>query len=252
MEESRPGLLRIRELSKSFRELCALDSLTLSLEEGESLALLGPNGAGKTTTLRLLMGQLVADRGEARVYGHDCFREHPEVMRYVGYVPDDPLFLDRILGWELIQFAGNMRGMEEEKIRKRAGALAERWDFLDALDKDPAGYSRGMRRKLALILALLHEPALLLLDEPTIGLDPIATKVLQEVLEEERRRGMGVFLSTQLLERAERMADSVAILVEGKLVALGTLEELKSQLAPGGSLEEVFFKVVASEGLKEG
>ncbi len=251
MEESRPGLLRIQELSKRFGGQIALDSLTLAMERGESLALLGPNGAGKTTAIRLVMGQLVPDRGEARVLGRDCFREHPEVMKVVGYVPDEPTFLDHLLGWELVHFAGRMRGMDPARVQERAGALAERWDFLDGLGQEPSTYSKGMRRKLALILALLHEPALLLLDEPTIGLDPIATEVLREVLEEERRRGTGVFLSTQLMDRAERMASRVAILVKGKLSAAGPLEELKSQFAPGGDLEDLFLLVVQSQEAKE-
>ena len=236
-------LVRIHGLTKRFGPFVAGHELEPSVRRGEIVALLGPNGAGKTTTIRMLMGILSPSAGTARIAGHDCFESRATVMRHVGYLPDEPFFHEHLRGGELARFAGEMRGMPREQILARTAALAERLDLADALDDFAVNYSIGMRKKLALVCAMLHETKMLILDEPTTGLDPIATRTLLELVRETAAAGRAVFYSTHLIHQAERLCDRVAILWRGRLAALGTPPELRERHAPGGSLEDVFFEV---------
>lgn len=209
------------------------------------VSLLGPNGAGKTTTIRMLMGILRPSGGTASIAGHDCFSERPEVMVHVGYLPDEPIFYDYLKGREILEFVGEMHGLAGDEIERRANVLVERFDLEDALTDFAVNYSKGMRKKLALTCALLHEPSVLVLDEPTNGLDPYATRTVHALLRERAAQGASVLFSTHLLDQAERLSDRVAILFEGRLAAFGPLEDLRARLAPGGSLEQVFFAVTS-------
>jgi len=237
--------VRLEGLSKSYGDFAAVKGLDLEVAGGEIFALLGPNGAGKTTTIRMMMGILQPSGGRARIRGRDCFAQRAEVMRHVGYLPDEPIFYDYLRGRELLQFVGGMHGMEARRIRTSSATLIERLDLGDALDEFAVNYSKGMKKKLALACALLHEPELLILDEPTNGLDPFATRAVHKILREQAAQGRSVFFSTHLLDQAERLCDRVGILFLGKLAAIGKLEELRESLAEGGSLEEVFFSVTA-------
>jgi ABC-2 type transport system ATP-binding protein len=235
----------LRSLGKHFGEHEAVAELDLDVAPGEILALLGPNGAGKTTTIRMLMGILSPSSGSATIAGHDCFAERVEVMRHVGYLPDEPTFYDHLRGGEIARFCGAMRGMPEPEIARRTAELAERLAFADALDEYAVNYSMGMRKKLALACAMLHRPAVLVLDEPTNGLDPVATRALLDLVREAAAAGTAIFYSTHLLDQAERLCHRVAILYRGRLAALGSPVDLRERLAPGGSLEDVFFQVAA-------
>jgi len=237
--------VRLEQLSKSYGDFAAVKRLDLEVAGGEIFALLGPNGAGKTTTIRMMMGILQPSGGHARIRGLDCFAQRAEVMRHVGYLPDEPIFYDYLRGRELLQFVGGMHGMHARRIEQSASALVERLELGDALEEFAVNYSKGMKKKLALACALLHEPELLILDEPTNGLDPFATRAVHALLREQAAGGRSVFFSTHLLDQAERLCDRVGILFEGRLAAIGKLEELRASLAEGGSLEEVFFSVTA-------
>jgi ABC-2 type transport system ATP-binding protein len=236
-------MIELRGLSKRYGDFVAVDAIDLDVRRGELLALLGPNGAGKTTTLRILMGFLKASSGGARISGRDCFTERVPLKRLVGYLPDDPTFYDYLRGSDLIEFSGQMHGLSRELIRARSESLVAELELEDALADYAVNYSRGMKKKLALVCALLHEPELLILDEPTSGLDPLATRRLNLFLERQCARGVTVLLSSHLLDQVERLCDRVAIVNQGRLAAVGTPDELKSRLSPGGSLEDVFFAV---------
>ncbi|MBL8752379.1 MAG: ABC transporter ATP-binding protein [Planctomycetes bacterium] len=236
-------LVALHELGKHFGAHVAVDRLTLDVAPGEILALLGPNGAGKTTTIRMLMGILSPTTGRATVTGLDCFAQRAQVMQRVGYLPDEPMFYEHLRGGEVVRFCGAMRGMPEAEIVQRTEELAERLAFADALDEYAVNYSMGMRKKLALTCALLHRPVVLVLDEPTNGLDPVATRALLDIVRETAAAGTAIFYSTHLLDQAERLCHRVAILHRGRLAALGAPAELRTQLASGGSLEDVFFQV---------
>ena len=240
-------VITVTELTKRYGDFTAVRAASFDACPGEVFVLLGPNGAGKTTTIRMLMGVLKPSAGAARIQGLDCFAQRAEVMRHVGYLPDDPVFYDFLRGREILQFVGEMHGLPRRQVQFRAGPLVERLKLTEAMEEFAVNYSRGMKKKLALACALLHEPSVLILDEPTSGLDPFATRTLHEMMRGLAGEGRAVFLSTHLLEQAERLCDKVAILHEGRLVALGRLDELR-QSAPGNrTLEEIFFAVAGGE-----
>ena len=239
------AVVGLKGLCKRYGDFDAVVDLDLDVQAGEMFALLGPNGAGKTTTIRMMMGILQPTAGSARIHGFDCFTQREQVMAEVGYLPDEPVFYDYLRGREILRFVGEMRGFDAKEVDRRTIPLLERLELGDALDEFATNYSKGMKKKLAITAALLHEPRLLILDEPTNGLDPFATRTLHAVLREQIEAGRSVFFSTHLLDQAERLCHRVAIMESGRIAACGPLDELKAQLAPGGSLEEIFFRVTA-------
>jgi ABC-2 type transport system ATP-binding protein len=242
-ERDGPAAIELSGLTKRFGEFTAVDCLDLTVAPGELFGLLGPNGAGKTTTIRLLMGILKATSGTARILGHDCFRERVELMRHVGYLPDEPTFHDYLRGSEILRFAADMHGLDPSWIEKRGRPLVERLELIGAMDEFAVNYSRGMKKKLALVCALVHSPRLLILDEPTSGLDPIATRQLNALLVEESSRGTTVVLSSHLLDQVQKLCHRMAIVAGGTLRAVGTLAELRLRASGESSLEDIFFAV---------
>jgi ABC-2 type transport system ATP-binding protein len=194
------------------------------------------------------MGFLKASEGKARIAGLDCFERRVELMRLVGYLPDDPVFYDYLRGREIIEFAGEMHGLSANEIRERSAPLVETLELGDALEDFAANYSRGMKKKLSLVCALVHEPKLLILDEPTSGLDPLATRRLNQLLLARQQAGATILLSSHLLDQVERLCQRMAIVSAGRIAAVGTLDELRADLHPGGTLEDVFFAVAAKDG----
>ncbi|MBA3709029.1 MAG: ABC transporter ATP-binding protein [Planctomycetes bacterium] len=245
-------LIAIDGLGKSYGEFTAVDGLRLHVRAGELFALLGPNGAGKTTVIRMLMGVLKPSAGTATIAGHDCFADRIEVMRAVGYVPDEPVFHDYLTGRELIAFVSSMHGITQADAGARSAELVARLELRDALDEYAVNYSKGMKKKLALVLALLHQPRLLILDEPTNGLDPYATRELHQLMRERTAAGTTVFFSTHLLDQVEKLCDRVAILARGRLVAEGSLDELRSRVAADSTLEQIFFAVTGQPAGDQG
>ena len=243
MSPSAGALIQIQGLTKRYGSFEAVNNLNLRVDYGHIFALLGPNGAGKTTTIRMLMGILAPTSGSARISGLDCFHDRVEVKRRVGYLPDEPVFYDYLRGSEVINFAGEMHGLKRAEIQGRAQPLIHRLELRDALEEFAVNYSRGMKKKLALICAMIHDPELLILDEPTNGLDPFATRVLHEIMSEKAAAGKTIFFSTHLLDQAEKLSSQIAILARGQLAAHGTLAELRAQLANNSTLEEIFFSV---------
>jgi len=237
------SLVEIQGLTKTYGTFEAVKNLNLSVSHGQIFALLGPNGAGKTTTIRMLMGILAPTSGWARIAGLDCFGDRAEVKAQVGYLPDEPAFYDYLRGSEIIRFSGEMHGLSRGEIEQRARPLVEQLELGDALAEFAANYSRGMKKKLALTCAMLHDPVLLILDEPTNGLDPFATRALHGIIRAKAAEGRTILFSTHLLDQAEKLCTQIAILARGRLVAHGTLAELRARLATDSSLEEIFFSL---------
>jgi len=233
-------MIETHGLGKTYGDFAAVADLDLVVEPGEVFAFLGPNGAGKTTTIRMLMGTLVPTTGRATIAGLDCHKERAELMKQVGYLPDVPSFYDFLRGRELLAFVGEMHGMTPAQARESAHELLASFAMADASEDYAVNYSMGMKKKLALACALIHRPKVLILDEPTSGLDPRASKDVQERLLANAGQGRTIFLSTHLLDMAERLCTRVGIIQKGRLVAIGTLEELRAQQGPGRSLEEMF------------
>ena len=240
------GVVEITDLTKRYGQFTAVQSISLSIPSGGIFALLGPNGAGKTTVIKLIMGTLKATVGNVRVCGLDAFADSISVKSRVGFLPDEPVFFDYMRGREIIRFAGQLHGLDRTTIRARTDYWADRLQLTDALDEFAENYSRGMKKKLGLICALLHEPDLLILDEPTNGLDPHGTQVLHAVMRETAAAGRSVLFSTHLLDQAERLCDRVAVMRGGKLAAVGTLGELRERFGAVASLEQLFFLLTES------
>jgi len=213
-------------LTKYYGKVVGVEGLNLEVEEGELFGFLGPNGAGKTTTIRLVMGMLKPNRGRASVLGLDAWRQSVEVKRLVGYLPGEPAFYPRMTGEEMVRFVASFDGNGEDSGRELAGRLE-----LDSghLGRKVGGYSRGMRQKLALVLAMQKRPPLLLMDEPTNALDPLTQHILYEILNEYRDTGTTLLFSSHNLPEVERLADRVGIIKEGHLVDTERIENLRSK-----------------------
>ncbi len=216
------GAIRTEGLTKRFGPLCALDGLDLEVEAGEVMGYLGPNGAGKTTTIRLLLSLLVPTSGRCEIFGLDARRQRVEAHRRLAYVPGEASLWPRLTGAETLHLLGQVHGSVDAAYREQ---LVERFE-LDPTMRVRA-YSKGNRQKVLLIAALMTRADLLVLDEPTAGLDPLMEQAFRECVREARGRGQSVFLSSHILSEVEALCDRVAILREGRLVELGTLEQLR-------------------------
>jgi ABC-2 type transport system ATP-binding protein len=249
MGESMSGYaVETHELTRTFGAQTAVDHLSLRVPEGSFYGFLGPNGAGKSTTINILTGLLAPTSGSASVLGYDVVGQDLEVKRRIGVVPDGLALFDRLTGTEHLRFVGEIQGLTPAVARQRAGELLEAMDLRAAAAKPISGYSHGMRKKLALSCALIHDPRVLFLDEPFEGIDAIATSEIRELLQQlVQRRKVTVFLTSHVLEVVERLCTHVGIIASGRLVAEGTLDELRA--GPGGTtrtLEELFLDKVGA------
>jgi ABC-2 type transport system ATP-binding protein len=240
-------MISFQYLRKDYGAFTAVRDLTLDIGAGEVFGFLGPNGAGKTTTIRIMMGILVPTSGYVTIDGLDCQRDRVEVKRRVGYLPDNPMFYDYLRGREILIFVGEMHGLERREAETRAERLLHDLRLEDAAEDYAVNYSTGMKKNLGLACALIHDPPVLVLDEPTNGLDPRAARDVQERLRLAAAQGRTIFLSTHLLDMAQRLCTRVGIIDRGELVAAGPLAELQNEVVPGGSLEEVFLKVTHAD-----
>jgi len=238
----------IENLVKSFGDLVAVNDISLEVREGEIYALLGPNGAGKTTIIKMLMGLLDPDSGRAKVFDIDSKEDPVEVKNLVGYVPEEQQLYDSLTPRELFNFIASIRGLPEEKVTKRMKEFLKALDFEQYYDNMIITLSQGNKQKTMLIAALLHRPKLLILDEPFSSLDVRAAKIMKDIVKIHTENGGSVLLSTHVMEVAEGLCDRVGIIDEGKLVAEGTLDELRSKSErEGATLESLFLKLTEQE-----
>ena len=232
--------LAIRGLRKTFAR-AAVDGLDLTVEAGTLYALLGPNGAGKTTTLRMVAGLMPADAGSIHVFGIDVARQPIAAKRIVAWLPDDPMLYDKLTPLEYLEFVAGLWSVTPGLARERAEALLQTLDLWDHRFERCEGFSRGMKQKAALAGALIHEPRLLILDEPLTGLDAAIARQVKALLAARVAAGATVILTTHILEVAERLADRIGIIAQGRLVAEGTVADLATLAGDGGAtLEDVF------------
>ncbi len=230
--------LQLEALSKSFGRP-AVDNLNLQVQRGELYALLGPNGAGKTTTLRMVAGLLAPDAGTVKVFGIDIARDAPGAKQAMAYLPDDPMLYGKLKPTEYLEFVAGLWGVEARDAEPRARHLLDLLDLTRHAHELTEGFSRGMKQKLALAGALIHQPMPLILDEPLTGLDAAAARQVKDLLLAHVEGGGTVILTTHILEVAERLAQRIGIIQHGRLIAEGTLDQLRAQ-SGGGTLEDVF------------
>ena len=238
--------LEIAGLFKHFGGSNAVDGLDLTIPQGEFHALLGPNGAGKTTTLRIVAGLLKADAGRVAVLGHDVATDSLAAKRVLAFLPDDPLVYGKLDAIEYLAFVAGLWRLDADVAAARAETLLRWLELWPQARQRAEGYSRGMRQKLALAGALIHEPQVLILDEPLTGLDAGAARQVKDLLLDRVKKGGTVILTTHILEMAERLAERISIIQRGRIVAQGSLDELRAQAersGGGGTLEDVFLQL---------
>ena len=239
-----PALARIEGVSKSFGPKTALRDISFSVPAGQICGLLGPNGAGKTTLFRLLMGILKATEGSLIIDGRDAFEDRVEVKRLIGFLPDEPVFYSYLSGMEILQLSAAMHGLEIGPTMERMKPVIARLRLAEDINNYAEDYSRGMKKKLGLLLAMIHEPKLLVLDEPTNGLDVESTHLFYELILDEARRGKTILFSTHLMDHVAKLCSHVIIINEGTLVAKGALDGLRSRFGEA-SLEDIFLQLTA-------
>jgi ABC-2 type transport system ATP-binding protein len=241
-------MIELTNLIKEFGDLTAVDDISLTVNKGEFFAVLGPNAAGKTTTIKMLVGLITPTSGTVKVCGYDVQTDPIEVRKRLAYVPDFPFLYDKLTPWEFLRFTGQLFHMTEEEIEERTRDLIPRFSLEPYLRKSIESLSHGTRQRIAIVSALMHNPDVFVLDEPMVGLDPHHQFILKDVLKERAAAGMTVFLSTHQLSVAEEAADRIGIVHMGKMVAVGTREELHNLGgADNEALEATFLALTREE-----
>jgi ABC-2 type transport system ATP-binding protein len=236
-------LIELQHLVKRYGDKTAVDDVTLEVHAGEIFGFLGPNGAGKTTTIRVVVGLLQPTSGTVRVGGYDVQTQPLQAKAICGYVPDQPNLYAKLTARELLRFVGDLYGVKRSQVEHRIEELLRLFDLTAAGDDTIDSYSHGMKQKTALAAALMHDPRVLVLDEPTVGLDPKSARLFKDILRQMADRGAAVFLSTHILEIAEHMCDRIGIIDRGRLIAVGTIEELRALGKGERSLEDIFLSL---------
>ncbi len=237
-------MIEFQNVTRCYARKVAVDRLTLAVPPGELFALLGPNGAGKTTTIKMLTGLLRPGGGAVRVCGHNLVHDLRNATRSIGYVPEEPFLYDKLSGREFLEFAGQLRGLEPPLVRGRIARESEFFELADFIDDLTETYSHGMRQRLVFASALLHDPPVLVIDEPMVGLDPRSVRAVKDRLRARADAGTIVFMSTHTLAVAEEIADRIGIMDRGRLHFLGTQNQLQGELASHhASLEGLFLEL---------
>jgi ABC-2 type transport system ATP-binding protein len=244
---STPAIL-LEDLRKEYGPVTAVEGLSLSVKPGEIFAFLGPNGAGKTTTMKMMVGILPPTRGRVLINGHDVWKEPRQAKRSIGYVPDTPILHELLTAREFLWFMADLYGMPRAEATARTEELLAMLDLTHAGDKLIRDFSLGMKRKMAIATALLHRPPVFLLDEVTNGLDARAAREVKDLIVQLAREGAAVFLTTHILHVVEELADRIGLIHKGRLVCVGTKEELAERAGkPGANLEEIFLTLTGDQ-----
>lgn len=245
-------LLELHSLSKTFADFSALDSVSLSINRGEIFGFLGPNGAGKTTTIKIIAGLLRPSKGTVTICGVDLARDPLFCKASTGYIPDRPFLYEKLTGSEYLGFIASLYPGDQQHNHQEAQKYLEIFDLLRWQDHLIEGYSHGMRQKLIMTSIFMLDQPLIVVDEPMVGLDPKSARIVKELLKAKAAEGRGIFLSTHSMEIAEELCDRVAIIVEGKVCAEGTIQGLKSGRShEGANLEEIFLELTGAHDLQE-
>jgi ABC-2 type transport system ATP-binding protein len=240
-------MIEIKHLSKQFKTTRAVDDLNLTIEKGELFSFLGPNGAGKTTTIKMMVGLMTPTEGSIELGGVDVVKSPQAAKRMVGYVPDSAFLYQHLTGLELLLMVGQLYSMSDKEIQQGQEALVERLVMGEWLGERISGYSQGMKQRLAFATAFLHNPEIMIIDEPMVGLDPKTARIVKDMLKERSQNGVTLFVSTHNLNVAEELSDRIAIINRGKLLGVGTVASFQSTSGEKENLEERFLKIVEEE-----
>jgi len=241
----------VKGLTKVFREKTAVDGLTFNVARGRFFGFLGPNGAGKSTTIKMLTGLLRPTAGEVMIEGRPLDTDLLGIKRLIGVLPEELPLYERLSGEEYLHFAGRMYGLGREETRRRTDELLQFLSLTEERSKLIVDYSQGMRKKVALAAALIHSPRVLFLDEPLNGIDPVSGRVVTDLLRRLASKGVTLFFTSHVLDVVERLCDEVAIIDHGRIVAQGTLDEVRAGAGRDASLEDVFLKLVSADLRRE-
>ena len=237
-------MIKLAEVTKRYGARTAVHELELSIPKGEGFAFLGPNGAGKTTTIKMMVGLLLPTAGTVTLDGFDIATQPREAKSRLGYVPDQPDLYDKLTGREFLVFVAEMYGMSRHEADADIDLLAETFGLAPFFDRLTESYSHGMKQRIAFASALLHHPAILMLDEPMVGLDPRTMRLVKDLLREEAAKGLTIFMSTHTLSVAEEVADRIGVIDQGQLLFLGTVDQLRQNLSAAESnLEELYLQL---------
>ncbi len=241
-------MISVKNLKKFFGDVKAVNNISFNVNKGEIFGLLGPNGAGKTTTIKLLLGLLESDEGELEVLGMDPEKDELQIKSRIGYVSEEPLIFKSLTPKDLFNFVASIRGMDSEETTEKAQQYLESLGALDYYNQLIATLSHGNKQKIQIIAAILHEPDILILDEPLAGLDAKSVKVMKEILDMHLEKGGSVLFSTHIMEIAEELCDRIGIINKGKMVGIGTIDELRAQSDKmGARLEDVFLRLTEQD-----
>lgn len=243
-----PAAIEATDLHKIYNGVHAVDGLSVEVQQGSFFGFLGPNGAGKTTTIKMLMGLAQPDAGSIRILGMPLPEKSLEIRRAIGLVPDDSLLFDYLTGGEYLEFVARLYGLARPLAKERAAELLRLFELQENPRKLIGEYSKGMRKRVAMAAALIHRPRLFLMDEPFEGVDAVGARLMKDILLEQIRHGATVFLTSHVLEVVERLCTQVAIVDRGKVIARGTMDELRQQATAGAAtLEEIFVNLLHAE-----
>lgn len=235
--------VNIKNVTKYYGDLCAISDINLEITPGEVFGLLGPNGAGKTTLIKLCVGLLKPDRGSIRLFGEEINKYSTDVKKIFGYIPDSPFLYEKLTGREFLRFVGSLYKVDKNEKEERIEYFSSIFRINNRIDDFISSYSHGMRQKISIISALLHNPKILFVDEPFTGLDPYSMKKFKEILYNVAGNGGAVVLSTHLLDIAEKLCTTIGILNNGQLIAAGTVEELRQSGTESSTLEDIFLNI---------
>jgi ABC-2 type transport system ATP-binding protein len=238
-------MIELRGVTKAFGSKRAVDHLDLSVRAGELYAFLGPNGAGKTTTIKMVCGLLRPTSGAVRVGGFPA--ASPEARQLIAYVPDQPYLYEKLTGREFLRFVVEMYGLDPKASTRRIAELVETFEMGDYVDELSENYSHGMKQRVVFAAALVHDPKILIVDEPLVGLDPRSARIVKDLFVAQARSGVAVLMSTHLLSIAEELADTIGIVDRGRMLAQGTLAELRERVQMHGPLEDLFLKMTGGD-----
>ena len=241
-------MIRIQHLNKSFGALHAVRDLSLEVPPGELFCFLGPNGAGKTTTIKMLTGLLKPDSGTIHIGGHDIRTQPVEAKRIMGYIPDMPFLYERLTPVEFLKFIADLYNVPTPNLRATIDKALMEFGLIDARQSLIGDLSHGMRQSLLYVATFLHNPSVVFIDEPLIGLDPHSIRMIKDLLRAKTRAGMTILLTTHILALAEEIADRIGIIAAGSLIALGKMSDLRTQTGVEGKLEDVFLKLTEDGG----